>query len=118
MPGCGARRLAWAVTGAMASPVSRSGISWSKLATFGPMVIGRPLGVWVGMKVWPARLIAADLSELPFVAEHAIAAGSLPLHHGNPFDRALIAQAMTEGLTLVTRDAAIHGYEGVSLLKA
>src|SRR6185369_3874189 len=37
--GCGARRLAWAVTGAMASPVSRSGISWSKLATFGPTAL-------------------------------------------------------------------------------
>ncbi|MDP3717609.1 MAG: hypothetical protein Q8T13_07585 [Acidobacteriota bacterium] len=36
---------------------------------------------------------------------------SLPRHHGDPFDRLLIAQALTEGHTLVTADAQILAYD-------
>lgn len=43
--------------------------------------------------------------DLPIVAEHAAAAGQLPLHHRDPFDRMLIAQARSEALTVVTPDA-------------
>ncbi|MFE5735323.1 type II toxin-antitoxin system VapC family toxin [Streptomyces sp. NPDC056528] len=48
---------------------------------------------------------------LPIVAEHGIRAGKLPPHHRDPFDRILIAQAQTEGLTLVTRDKHIPRYD-------
>lgn len=41
---------------------------------------------------------------------HAQVAGALPRHHADPFDRMLIAQAQSEGLTLVTRDARIGLY--------
>ena len=49
--------------------------------------------------------------ELPVTHAHAIAAGRLPVHHRDPFDRMLVAQAKSEGLTLVTRDADIQRYE-------
>ena len=42
--------------------------------------------------------------------QHAEQAGALPPHHGDPFDRLLIAQAQIEGLVLVTRDARIPLY--------
>jgi PIN domain nuclease of toxin-antitoxin system len=48
---------------------------------------------------------------------HAEAAAALPLHHADPFDRMLIAQASTEGLVLATRDKAFRAY-GISLVKA
>ena len=48
---------------------------------------------------------------------HAALAGALPRHHGDPFDRMLIAQAQSEGLTLVTRDRVFSAY-GILLLKA
>lgn len=35
---------------------------------------------------------------------------TLPLHHRDPFDRMLVAQAITEGLTIITRDPNIRGY--------
>jgi PIN domain nuclease of toxin-antitoxin system len=38
-------------------------------------------------------------------------AGSLPRHHNDPFDRMLIAQALTENLMLVTGDEAILRYD-------
>jgi PIN domain nuclease of toxin-antitoxin system len=48
---------------------------------------------------------------------HGIAAGQLPRHHDDPFDRMLIAQAVEEGLTIVTRDKRFEDY-GVALLPA
>jgi PIN domain nuclease of toxin-antitoxin system len=54
--------------------------------------------------------------ELPVTDVHAIAAGRLPPHHGDLFDRMLAAQAVTEGLTLVSRDESIALYD-VDILK-
>ncbi|MFD6691586.1 type II toxin-antitoxin system VapC family toxin [Micromonospora aurantiaca (nom. illeg.)] len=54
--------------------------------------------------------------ELPVTHDHAITAGRLPPHHRDPFDRMLVAQAITENLTLATRDASIPLYE-VDVLK-
>ena len=54
---------------------------------------------------------------LPILVRHAIAAGRLPRHHDDPFDRMLIAQALTEGLTLVSIDRAVARYD-VPLLGA
>lgn len=48
---------------------------------------------------------------------HAEHAGALPPHHGDPFDRMLVAQAQMEGLVLVTRDARISLY-GVRTMAA
>jgi PIN domain nuclease of toxin-antitoxin system len=42
---------------------------------------------------------------------HATAAGALPRHHGDPFDRMLIAQGMAEDLTIVTADSAFVRYD-------
>nr|WP_294507953.1 type II toxin-antitoxin system VapC family toxin [uncultured Rhodopila sp.] len=52
---------------------------------------------------------------LPIGLGHAVAAGRLPRHHDDPFDRMLIAQAQSEGLTLVSTDRAMMRYE-VSVL--
>ena len=49
--------------------------------------------------------------ELPITHRHCIDAGRLPTHHRDPFDRMLVAQARSEGLTLVTRDADIQKYD-------
>ena len=59
---------------------------------------------------FPSRL--ADLGMLPLALEweHARVAGGLPLHHRDPFDRMLVAQAIVERLTIVTRDQAIGRY--------
>lgn len=48
---------------------------------------------------------------LPILPAHAIAAGGLPRHHDDPFDRMLIAQARVEGLTLVSGDRAVARYD-------
>jgi PIN domain nuclease of toxin-antitoxin system len=56
---------------------------------------------------WAQQL---DLRILPVETAHACAVYSLPLLHGDPFDRMLLAQALSEGLTLVTKDADMSRY--------
>jgi PIN domain nuclease of toxin-antitoxin system len=47
---------------------------------------------------------------LSITADHAYAVGDLPMHHRDPFDRLIIAQALLEGLTGVTRDPLFTKY--------
>ena len=52
-----------------------------------------------------------QVQRLPITCDHAEAAGSLPRHHGDPFDRMLAAQARLEGLVLMTRDEVFELYD-------
>lgn len=84
--------------------------------------------VWeITIKVGLGRLAVPDIAliseaidasgfvELPISARHAAATGDLELLHRDPFDRLLLAQARTEGLTLATVDAEVRRYGGMFL---
>ena len=58
-----------------------------------------------------------SFAPLAIELSHGLRAGSLPLHHTDPFDRLLIAQAEIEGLTVATRDRRFAEY-GVPTLAA
>ena len=58
-----------------------------------------------------AQLEGAGVRLLPIGARHADLVAVLPLHHRDPFDRLLVAQATVEGLPLVTDDEALRRYE-------
>jgi PIN domain nuclease of toxin-antitoxin system len=62
-------------------------------------------------------LAAAGMEELPVTIAHAEAARALPAGDSDPFDRLLAAQALLEGLTLVSAHAGMRAY-GVPLLLA
>jgi PIN domain nuclease of toxin-antitoxin system len=55
------------------------------------------------------------MRELPVTIRHGEAVKNLPLHHRDPFDRLLVAQAMVEGLTLITGDRFLIKY-GIPIL--
>jgi len=50
--------------------------------------------------------------ELPVTSEHAVGIDALPPVHKDPFDRLLLAQALSEGVTLLTGDALLARYSG------
>ena len=64
-----------------------------------------------------ASIKEQDFIPLNLTFLHAEQAGALPPHHGDPFDRMLIAQAQVEGLILVTRDMHIPLY-GIRTINA
>lgn len=56
-------------------------------------------------------LMRAEMEIIPITAEDALEAAALPLHHQDPFDRMLIAQARRHGWTIITADAAFARYQ-------
>lgn len=66
---------------------------------------------------FPSRLTKAGCTYLPVTIEHAWSVSRLPRLHGDPFDRLLVAQALAEGLTLVTSDGKLAQY-GVAMIRA
>lgn len=57
-------------------------------------------------------LIANDYAELAIDSAHVLRVPTLPPIHADPFDRILVAQAMAEGLVLVSNDAKLKAYGG------
>lgn len=76
----------------------------------GQLALPTPPDQYVPDRVARYRLMLVEVGLV-----HALRAGSLPLHHKDPFDRMLIAQAEIEGLTIATPDRAFSPY-GVPLL--
>ena len=65
----------------------------------------------------PSRMREDGVAALPVTPAHALRVATMPLHHRDPFDRLLVAQAQVEGLVLVTRDGLLERYD-VDVLRA
>lgn len=61
--------------------------------------------------ILPAELVKNRIESLPIMDIHAFAAGQLPYHHRDPFDRMLIAQARLESLALISNDSIMGKYQ-------
>lgn len=61
--------------------------------------------------VIPQWMQRADVLPLPILHQHALHVATLPLHHRDPFDRLLIAQAQLEDLTILTSDENFERYD-------
>lgn len=71
----------------------------------GKLRLPEPPSVYV-----PTRMAHYAMAALPVTLAHVLAAESLPLHHRDPFDRLLIAQATIEGVPIVTADPDFRRY--------
>lgn len=82
--------------------------SWEIAIKFalGRLPLPEPPGSYV-----PSRMRAGDVEALPVSHVHALHVATLPHHHGDPFDRLLVAQAQLEGIALVTADRQISRYD-------
>jgi PIN domain nuclease of toxin-antitoxin system len=59
----------------------------------------------------PKRMADMGMRPLPITHTHALAVSDLPMHHSDPFDRLLIAQAKEEGMVILTADKALEPYD-------
>jgi PIN domain nuclease of toxin-antitoxin system len=57
-----------------------------------------------------------DVRVLPFTAEHAFHIFEVPAHHGDPFDRQIIAQALSEKIPIMTSDEKFSLYKGLMVV--
>ena len=63
-----------------------------------------------------AELTQSDVTWLGVEDEHLFTLSRLPPHHGDPFDRLLVAQALTEPMRLLTHDRQIAQYSDTVIL--
>ncbi|MBI5551693.1 MAG: type II toxin-antitoxin system VapC family toxin [Desulfobacterales bacterium] len=62
-------------------------------------------------KLFGAELDKNHIESLAITNEHAFLSGQLPMHHKDPFDRMLVAQAQIESLGIVTNDPILQRYD-------
>ena len=86
-------------------------------ASFWELAIKARLGkLRVDMDRLGDRIVEAEIIELVVTNQHAIATMKLPRFHNDPFDRLLVAQAMTEPMRLVTADSQLCAYSELVIL--
>src|SRR5688572_2908842 len=106
------RRLTRPIRAAIQLPANDVAVS---AVTFWEIAIKKSLGrIDVDLPELIDAAAADGFEELPARGRHAAALDQLPPHHRDPFDRLLLAQAIVEQRHLVTRDASLLVYEGVS----
>ncbi len=84
---------------------------WVSAASAWEVAIKRRLGKIRMDGSFAAMVEDSDFRPLPITIAHAERTAMLPPHHTDPFDRMLIAQALSEGATLVTHDRQCEPYE-------
>lgn len=98
---------------AVAPVVALSTVSAWEIAIkygLGRLPLPQPPATWL-----PGRRLAMGVEALAFEERHAVATAHLADHHRDPFDRALVAIAASDGWTLVSRDPRVRAY-GVDTL--
>ena len=106
----GDRRLSPTARRALAAPKAepvvepRQRLGTGDQVELGRLTLPEPLDTYLAKKLATnLRLLSVDLS-------HVVAVERLPFHHQDPFDRLLVAQALSERLPIVTRDREIRKY--------
>ncbi len=74
-------------------------------SSLGKLELTKPFG-----ELFPQQLALCEIEMLGIHLSHLITLTGLPLHHRDPFDRMIIAQAMTENLVVLTKDSAFPEY--------
>jgi PIN domain nuclease of toxin-antitoxin system len=92
---------------AIAEPQNEPPVS---VASLWEIAVKRSLGKLSAPDDLPETITAEGFASLPIRAAHAWHVRDLPLHHRDPFDRLLVAQAQIEGVPVITADAAFGAY--------
>jgi PIN domain nuclease of toxin-antitoxin system len=113
----------WAVTGdaALKTPVRRAMEEADEVYVSAASIWEIAIKSRLGKIEADADMLADEISEagfreLPVRAQHAAGVAKLPLHHADPFDRLLIAQAIAEPLKLLTADKSLARYSEMILV--
>ena len=74
-----------------------------------------------GKLEFPAAVLRKAVDDLgirilPFTSDHAFRLFDLPVHHRDPFDRQIIAQALSEDIAIITPDREFSSYNGLKLI--
>jgi PIN domain nuclease of toxin-antitoxin system len=102
------RRVGRAVRNALEDPLNDVVVS---SASAWEMAIKASIGRLRAPDDLEAELLREGIGSIDITMSDARAAGALPRHHSDPFDRLLVAQARSRHMTMVTRDAMFAAYD-------
>lgn len=91
--------------------IARADLVFVSVASAWEAAIKMALGKLRLPESFEAGVLASRFERLPIAFAHAEAVASLPQHHSDPFDRMLVVQCLSEGLTLVTNDRRLAVYD-------
>lgn len=74
-------------------------------ASLGKLSLAKPFAELI-----PAQIALNEIDLLPISLEDLAVVAGLPFHHRDPFDRLIVAQAMTRGVPLLSRDSLLEQY--------
>ncbi len=97
--------------------ISRAAVVFVSVASAWEVAIKMALGRLTLPDTMEAGVVASGFEKLPITFSQTELIASLPHHHRDPFDRLLIAQALSEKLTLVTHDKKLGAYQ-IPILRA
>jgi PIN domain nuclease of toxin-antitoxin system len=95
--------------------IATADVVWVSAASGWEVAIKQGLGRLRLAEPFAVTVAADDFTELPMTLAHAARLATLPPRHRDPFDRMLVAQALIEKATLVSKDRALAAY-GVDVL--
>jgi PIN domain nuclease of toxin-antitoxin system len=115
----GERALLPHVSAAMADPANTLVVSlasaWELCIKAATGKLGGDASRLIGSEAQFERILEeSGLALLPILGSHIFALRQLPLHNRDPFDRIIVAQAISEGMTLVTVDQRLEAYVGLN----
>jgi PIN domain nuclease of toxin-antitoxin system len=108
--------LWWLTDDAALSPAAREALAdparepLVSTASLWEIAIKRSLGKLAVPDDLPDRVVDEGFAWLPVDASHAWRVRDLPVHHRDPFDRLIVAQALVEGVPVLTADSRFGGY--------
>lgn len=91
--------------------IASAEVAWVSAASAWEVAIKQALGKLQLTDPFSSMVEDSQFDELPVTFRHVAQLARLPHHHGDPFDRMLIAQAKTEGATILTRDPQFEQYD-------
>jgi len=108
--------LWWLSDDAALSPAAREALAdpanepFVSAVSVWEIAIKRSLGKLTAPEDLPDLIVDEGFSWLPITPLHAWQVRALPVHHRDPFDRLLVAQAISEQLPIITADARFNDY--------
>ena len=90
--------------------IARADIVWVSAVSGWEVAIKTTLGRLRLDEPFHVLIAADDFTQLPLTLAHTERLATLAPHHGDPFDRMLLAQALAEGATIVSHDRAFEPY--------
>jgi PIN domain nuclease of toxin-antitoxin system len=90
--------------------IARADIVWVSAVSGWEVAIKAALGRLRLDEPFHVLIAADDFTQLPLTLAHTERLAKLAPHHGDPFDRMLLAQALAEGATIVSHDRAFEPY--------